>query len=324
MFDALQDPLHSPFVRILLWWSYMYTYTLIDSDDRFFAMIDAWKRTGVDTVAMDFEGEFNLHIYGEHLCLIQLNDGESFYLVDPLLVSMKAIKMFLEDQTITKIMFDCASDSALMRKQYSVQIEAICDLRVHALALGFSGGLTPLIDRYLGYVPRPDSGSKKKNQRTNWLTRPLKREQIQYALDDVAHLFSLRTILEAEVAKAGLAAEVATKMESAGRKTRGEERPAWSKFSSWKFLSKSEKVYLKHFFLARDRLAAKYNIPAVRILEKHHLLRMAKDVPSTEAEFYIYCGKKDPRRVEELVAALMEAKDKAGEELNSGAPRLEN
>lgn len=299
----------------------MYTYTLIDSDDRLTSLVAEWKGAAIDMVAMDFEGEFNLHIYGEHLCLIQLNDGDRFFLVDPFKVSMEAIKAFLEDGTIAKIMFDCASDSALMRKQYGVQIENICDLRIHALALGHTGSLGSLVELYLGDVPKPNTGSKKKNQRTNWLTRPLRREQILYALDDVAHLFALKEILEAEVEKKGLAAEVGEKMASAGKKTKGEERPAWSKFSSWKYLSKKEKTYLKHFFLARDTLAQKYNVPAVQILEKHNLLEMAKDVPATEGEFYIYCGKNGPHRAEELVDSLVKAKEAAAAELSAPAPQ---
>lgn len=299
----------------------MYTYTLIDSDTALSSLVNTWKESGIDTVAMDFEGEFNLHIYGEHLCLIQLNDGQRFYLVDPFKVSMQAIKAFLEDGTIEKIMFDCASDSALMRKQYDVQIERICDLRIHALALGYTGSLGGLIERSLGDVPKAFSGSKKKNQRTNWLTRPLKGDQIQYALDDVAHLFALKKVLEAEVAEKGLGGEVAEKMAGAGRKTKGEGQPPWSKFSSWKYLSKREKTYLKHFFLARDGLAQKYNVPAVRILEKHNLLTMAKDVPADEAEFHIYCAKKDPRHLDELVGALMKGKGEAEAELSAPSPR---
>jgi len=299
----------------------MYTYTLIDSDERLDSLVREWKEGGIDTVAMDFEGEFNLHVYGEHLCLIQLNDGERFFLVDPFKVSMPAIARFLEDTGIRKIMFDCASDSVLMRKQYGVQVEHICDLRIHALALGHTGSLLSLIEHYLDDVPKLAGGSKKKNQRTNWMTRPLSNEQIQYALDDVAHLFALKAILEAEVDEKGLSQEVAKKMEGAGRKTRGEEQPPWSKFSSWKYLSRREKIYLKHFFLARDALARKYNIPAVRILEKHQLLRMAKDVPEGEAEFHIYCARKDPRRVGELVRALMKAKKESEEELSGSSPR---
>ena len=97
----------------------MHEYTVIDSDEALAKLKNTWKENNVTTIAMDFEGEYNLHIYGEHLCLIQLNDGERFYLVDPFAVSMQAIGRFLEDEGIQKIMFDCASDSALMRSASS-------------------------------------------------------------------------------------------------------------------------------------------------------------------------------------------------------------
>lgn len=293
----------------------MYSYTMIDTDAAFQSLLQRWKRDAIHTVAMDFEGEFNLHIYGEHLCLIQLYDTKQFYLVDPLVVSMDLIKTFLEDQSIQKIMFDCASDSALMRKQYQVQINNICDIRIHALALGHTGGLTSLVDLYLGEVEKGFVGSKKKNQRTNWLNRPLRAKQIQYALDDVAHLFALKELLEAAVEEAGLTDEVAKKMQGAGKKTKGEDRPPWSKFSSWKYLNTHERTLLKHFFLARDTLARKYNVPAARVLDRQSLLRMAKEMPLDKAEFYIYCSSKGPHKAKELVTSLMEAKQKALAEL---------
>ncbi|MDD3930357.1 MAG: HRDC domain-containing protein, partial [Sphaerochaeta sp.] len=75
------------------------------------------------------------------------------------------------------------------------------------------------------------------------------------------------------------------------------------------------KVFLKHFFIARDTLARKYNVPAVRILEKHLLLQMAKDVPATDADFLIYCGKCAPKKLTELTSALKQAKQDALSEL---------
>ena len=41
-------------------------------------------------------------------------------------------------------------------------------------------------------------------------------------------------------------------------------------------LNKSEKVYIKHFFLARDGLARKADVPATRILPKQLVVEMAK------------------------------------------------
>jgi ribonuclease D len=292
----------------------MLTYTMIDSDSALVALIDTWNQQGIKSVAMDFEGEFNLHIYGEHLCLIQLFDAKAYYLVDPFQISKVVLKQFLEDDSFEKVMFDCASDSALVRKQYGITLKNVHDIRVSALALGYTGNLTGLVERYIGTSVNPVTVSKKKSQMTNWLIRPLKSEQIQYALSDVEHLLTLKELLFSEVEKQGLTERVNKDMLQVGR-SKGPDKPGWTKFSSWKYLSKEEKVFLKHFFIARDSLARKYNVPAVRIMEKHLLLQMAKNLPATEADFHVYCGKVSTRTCNELLKLLANAKKDAVTEL---------
>lgn len=293
----------------------MYTYTLINDDSSLATLFMDWKTCGIKRVAMDFEGEYNLHIYGEHLCLIQLFDGTSYALVDPFTISKEALKAFLEDRSVQKVMFDCASDCALVRKQYGIHIENIYDIRICALALGYTGNLTGLVERCLpNLVPQNTQSSKKKNQMTNWLNRPLKREQIEYALSDVEHLLDLMDLLDEEVGSKGLSEQVALQMKDAG-KSKGPDKPGWAKFPSWKYLNRSEQTYLKHFFIARDDLARKYNVPAVRILEKHLLLDMAKHVPETDARFEAICNSINPRWKRELVEKLSAAKVKAQQEL---------
>ena len=292
----------------------MYTYSLIDSDTKLNNTIKSWKEKGISSLSMDFEGEFNLHIYGEHLCLIQLFDGSDFFLIDPFKVSPEALKQFLENSELEKIMFDCASDSALVRKEFNIQMEQVFDIRVLALALGYTGNLTGLIELHLGEQEEKSNGSKKKNQMTNWLIRPLKEDQIQYALGDVAFLFALKTILQEKIAEKGLDEEVAQSMVNIA-KPKGPDKPGWTKFSSWKYMNKEEKTYLKHFFIARDTLARKYNVPAVRILEKHILLEMAKQIPSSSNDFHIYCQRCSPQRENELISLFQDAKKAASSEL---------
>jgi len=292
----------------------MRKYTMIDSDAKLSQLQSQWKEKGITIVAMDFEGEFNLHIYGEHLCLIQLFDGSAYTLVDPFALSKDALKAFLEDGSVLKVMFDCASDSALVRKQYDILLEGVYDIRVCALALGYIGNLTGLVERYIPEAAKPNLSSKKKNQMTNWLVRPLKNDQIEYALSDVEHLLVLKQILDIEVAEKGLTEKVALEMQQAG-KSKGPDKPGWTKFSSWKYLSREEKVFLKHFFLARDELARKYNVPAVRILEKHLLLQMAKDVPTSDADFHVYCNNCNVKKLTELTSKLKSAKVNALAEL---------
>ncbi len=294
----------------------MYTYRTIDSDKKLSQLIKSWKQREILSIAMDFEGEFNLHIYGEHLCLIQIFDGKEYFLIDPFKISKEALQTFLEDPELEKVMFDCASDSALVRKAYGISLTNVFDIRVQALALGYTGNLTGLVELHLGVQGEKSSKSKKKNQMTNWLKRPLKEAQVQYALSDVAHLFSLKVILTTLVEEKNLTEQVAKTMLTVA-KPKGPDKPGWTKFASWKYMNKEEKTYLKHFFLARDAMARKYNVPAVRILEKHRLLEMAKTVPSSANDFHIYCAKCPEDQVEELVDMLLEAKKSAAKELLS-------
>lgn len=258
----------------------MYNYTIIDSDAGLRALLERWRQEKITRIGMDFEGEFNLHIYGEHLCLIQLYDSHDFYVVDPFTVSTGALKDFLESEDVEKIMFDCASDSSLVRKQYGIQLKNICDVRVMAMALGFMGNLAGLIERYAPQVrqQQEDTGSKKKNQMTNWMKRPLRQAQLAYALEDVAHLFILREALSAEVVAEGLEESVSAQMVRAPL-PKGPEKPGWEKLTGWKYLNRIQRLYVREFFCARDAVAQAHNVPAARILDKKQLVSLAKIAP---------------------------------------------
>ncbi len=288
----------------------MYDYTIITSDAALENLMTAWRQKGIHSVAMDFEGEFNLHVYGEHLCLIQLFDGHAFFLIDPFKVSVSALKDFLEAEDIEKIMFDCTSDAALVRKQYGIQLKNICDVRVMALALGFQGNLTGLLDAYVpGTVPvRDASESKKKNQMTNWMKRPLNPSQIVYALDDVAYLFTVRTALEKAVEEKEVGAIVAKNMPLAPL-PKGPDRPGWEKLSGWKFFNRQQKAYVQSFFKARDSLARQHNVPAARILDKHTLVLLARTAPLSDSDLKELIEKNSP--VSSQLLPLMREAQKA-------------
>ena len=256
-------------------------FELIDSAKALDALVCSWDSAGVCSVAMDFEEESNLHCYGEHVCLIQLFDGRSYYIVDALALSktpegLASMKAFLEGP-VEKVMFACQSDAALSRKALGIQLANIFDVRVIAMALEFNGNLTALIQRNLGIAA--DSPSlKKKYQTANWMRRPLPQEQIEYALDDVRHLFALKDSLLKEMEEKlpiSKRKQVLYSMKHCAEQ-KNPERPGWEKICNFKLLNAKEKVYIKHFFLARDGLARKADVPASRILAKQDIVAMAK------------------------------------------------
>jgi len=252
----------------------MHEYILIDSDEKIENLISYLIKNDLKTIAMDFEGEFNLHIYGEHLCLIQLFDTKNFYIIDPFEISDDKLKLFLENKEIEKIMFSCDSDSSLVYKKYNIQIRNIFDVRILALSLEFDKGYSACVENYLN-INIGNKNSKKKNQMTNWMKRPLKESQIQYALEDVAYLHALKKKLTEITQKEGTYKSCMRKMKVAGLITK-KPTPGWTKVTNWKKLNKKEKIYIKHFFIARDIVAKKLNVPAVRILEKKKLVTLMK------------------------------------------------
>ena len=256
-------------------------FSLISTPGQLEAVLSRWEEQGVLCVAMDFEEESNLHVYGEHLCIIQLFDGNKYYILDALALAkteegLASMKAFLEGP-VEKIMFACQSDAALARKTLGIQLSNIFDVRVIAMALGFTGNLNGLIERQLGLsVENPSL--KKKYQTANWMRRPIPAEQIEYALGDVRYLFQLKETLLAEMEINLSDAERKKVFYDMARcaEQKNPERPGWEKICNFKLLSSREKVYIKHFFIARDKLARKANVPAARILDKRLIVSMAK------------------------------------------------
>lgn len=233
-----------------------------------------------DAIAMDFEEESNLHVYGEHLCIIQIFDSRDYYIIDALELAktedgVKALGEFFSSP-IQKIMFDCSSDAAIVRKTLGLQIRNVYDIRLVALALGFTGNLTGLIERNLSVAP-DDPESKKKYQKANWYRRPIPESQLEYALGDVRYLFDLKASL-LEEAK-GLTKTELHQIEVAMRgcaSPKHKDKPGWEKICNYKALSRRQKCFVRHFFMARDALARKANVPPTNILEKQLIVAMAK------------------------------------------------
>ena len=291
-------------------------YSLLDSDIKIKDAVDHF--ISLERIAVDFEGEFNLHIYGEHLCLIQIFDGKDFFIIDPRSneVSEKGLSLFFSSP-VKKVWFDSQSDASLVYKKYGMRIENIYDIKILGMVLGFTGNLIAMEEKYLGLHK---DVSKKKNQQSNWLIRPLPDSQIEYALEDVAHLLDLEDVLNPLVASADLDKKAAALMKKAAAVKKSE--PGWKKIGNWKMLSFEEKVYTKHLFIARDNIARRFNVPAVRVMNKHLITEFAKKRPSSEKELRERLSGENPRFFNILVPALMKAMRSAGEEIREkGATR---
>jgi ribonuclease D len=144
-------------------------------------------RLGIDT---EFMGEGR---YRTLLCLVQvsvpLGDDVRVEVIDPLDESIdpSPLAEVLADPEIEVIMHAARQDVALLRRVWHTEITNLFDTQV---AAGFAGlraqaGYESLLSELLG-VRLPKTASY-----TKWDKRPLSPEQVEYAREDVLHLFQL-------------------------------------------------------------------------------------------------------------------------------------
>lgn len=128
--------------------------------------------------------------YYARLALVQVNDGEHCYLIDPLgIADLSLLHRLLADRPL--ILHACSEDIEVLRHCCGLAADQVCDTQVAAALCG--------ADMQLSYQrlveQRLDVRLAKSATRTDWLQRPLSAEQLDYAVDDVRYLPALHAAL---------------------------------------------------------------------------------------------------------------------------------
>jgi len=260
------------------------SYLKIESDAQIEECCGSWSKLG--EIAVDTEYDCNFHSYGSHLGLIQIHDGTDFYIIDPLSdeVTPEGLRLFFESP-VEKVWFDARGDNSIVKKVYGFEIVNVLDLFSLAGQLGFSGNLYKMIENYLGISV---DINKKKNQRTNWLKRPIERGNLEYALLDVCYLIELKELLCGEFLEKnpnGNIEEFKRVCAKSRESTRVDKvhRPPY-----WSMLSRTEKRYAAALWKLRDEIARSLNIPVGFFLQKQVVTDLAVKRPKTKEEL---CGR---------------------------------
>jgi len=233
------------------------------------------EAAGVETIALDLEGEFNLHQYGEMLCLIQLFDGSDLVAVDPIAIDPPDLAALFESESLLKVMYDSLSDQALVQKCYGFGIKTILDLRP-------ATELLPFDKKDLGSVLETTLGirieKKKKFQRYNWTRRPIDLEAIEYALSDVAHLLRLRDALTGQLRMAGLVEQFISANERVqDRDFLSDRTPRIFKSGQYLHLPPRAKTLFEKIYKIRDLHARNLNVPPDTVMDKRTMFGLATE-----------------------------------------------
>ena len=89
----------------------MADYELIQTDADLVRLVERLQEACVRRLAIDVEGENNLHRYGIHVALIQLFDGARGFIVDPLAIrTTDLLRPLLEGVPWELLWFDAGND----------------------------------------------------------------------------------------------------------------------------------------------------------------------------------------------------------------------
>lgn len=247
-----------------------YIYIENDADLRLY--LKKFEDKGLHIIALDIEAESNLHAYGEKLCLTQIFDGVNRIIVDSLKIDNDTLKLLFENPNILKVMYDAGSDLSLLKNSANIEIKSILDLRPAVELLDYEKkDLHSIIGCELGiYLEK-----KRKYQKYNWINRPLSEEAVEYAVNDVIHLLTLKDVILAKLYAKKLFEPFFLKNLQIQNKdyTRNPE-DKYRKINGYVRLRDDKKAVFRRVFDIREKYAKLHNVPPHNVINKNDLLKI--------------------------------------------------
>ncbi|GAA4899108.1 ribonuclease D [Ferrimonas pelagia] len=157
----------------------------IDTDEALAALCQQYRQA--EFVVLDTEF-VRTRTYYAQLGLVQLYDGKTLALVDPLPINdLAPLWQLIADESVVKVLHSGSEDLEIFANRGGVVPKPLFDSQVAGVLLNLGGamGYGKLIQHYL------DIELDKGESRTDWLRRPLSDKQLEYAAADVYYLHKI-------------------------------------------------------------------------------------------------------------------------------------
>ncbi|MCE5203120.1 MAG: ribonuclease D [Coriobacteriales bacterium] len=244
-------------------------------------LVDFAERIGgSEVLAVDTEF-MREKTYFARLCLIQVATTEVAAVVDPLAIEdLSPLFGIMQDPRTTKVFHAGSQDLEILYRVMGSPVAPVFDTQVAATLTGQPSqvGYQQLVSSLLGV--RLD----KAHTYTDWSARPLSREQIDYAFDDVRYLpdvyHRLRDQLESEGRMGWLAEDFERMADPATYTVIPEEQYRRVKRAS--SLDRRSLAVLREVAAWRERTAQAKDLPRRWVLSDESLLEIARRAPTDE------------------------------------------
>jgi ribonuclease D len=277
--------------------------------DRLQALADGARAAGRLALDTEFMGEGR---YRTLLCLVQLaipegeDAAERILVVDPLVEDLdgSALAAVLADPEVQVVVHAGRQDIALVRRRFDTEVSNVFDTQVAAgfAGLGAQSSYDSLLTEILGLRVAKTASF------TRWDARPLSREQLAYAREDVMHLLELVADLERRLSELGRLEWAREECEPLALSSDERDPEAiFARLPRVGALSASARPVARELVQWRERTAARQNRPVQSVLGDATLVEIAKRGPSSRAELEKIRGagaSGTGRRAEDLLEAV--------------------
>ncbi|MGV3641119.1 MAG: ribonuclease D [Adhaeribacter sp.] len=261
-------------------------------------------------LALDLEFDDNRYTYGLNLCLIQIADEHTCFLIDPFRIAdLQPLWDLIEDQAVVKIIHSASNDILLLKK-LGCQPRNILDTELAARMLDY--GRTSFANMMAVVL---NVEIDKSFQVSNWNKRPLIAEQLLYAANDVVYLHPLKENLLDHIQQLNRQAwleEECRLMELIEMKDQTER---YLKLRGAERLTQFELFVLKELFDFRDNLAFQLNKPSASVIPNEILVNMAQNPIQNFSEWQATKGLmgriKDNQTFKEVRQLVQQAQQRA-------------
>lgn len=280
-------------------------------DQQIAEMADRAREQGVLGIDTEFMSEGR---YRPLLCLIQLavpnGDGSRVELVDPFEEHrMEPLADVLADPGVEVVMHAARQDVAILRRTLGTEVRGLFDTQ---LAAGFAGlsaslGYGALLDQLLGVKLKKGEGF------TKWDRRPLTRQQLRYAHDDVVHLVQLAGAIKERLDTNGRlewVREECRPLEGASDERDPEE--VWKRLPKSGQLGGPARAVARELAAWRERVAQREDKPPATIVADQAVVAIARGGPRSVDKLRDVRGlypKTIRRWGDEIIAAVERGRD---------------
>lgn len=257
-------------------------WSLIDDDAALAACCQRWSTC--EALALDTEF-MRVSTFYPKLALIQVADGNSITLIDPLRIQdWSAFAALLVNPAITKIMHSCSEDMLVFHTAMNVLPTPVFDTQLATALLNEGVGLSyqNLVKLRFGIeLPKGET-------RSDWLQRPLTSEQLEYAALDVAYLpqcwQAQRATLREQGREDWLREDCARLVQQYARELASDFSDYYLNFKSGWQLRPQQLAALKLLATWREQRARKRDKPRSWIVKDNALFAFAQNLPASKAQ----------------------------------------